>query len=95
MVGDQNIATARHGSHDPASVVPDGTPNIGDTLGQGILGDHCVIPDRLHDLVLGNETADVGSEKAQHGEGARPQFHPVARERPNFFARKVDLKARQ
>ena len=92
----ERITSARHGSYKPAFAVTQGMADIGNALGERVLGDNCVIPDGIHDLVLVNETASVFDKKPKNREGAGTQFdiaHPPAVR--NSARVEVDLKARK
>jgi hypothetical protein len=74
----ENVAAARHGSHDCPILIAYRTTNIGQALREGVVRYHCIPPDSIEQIPLADEFAAVFNEDAQHLERLRPQVRFVA-----------------
>ena len=79
----EQVAAAGYGPHDLAPLVADGAAQVTHRLGQRVLGHGDARPDRVEQLVLGDDAADVAGEMAEQAEclGADRHQRAAARER--------------
>ena len=91
----ERITSTRHGSYKPAFAVTQGMADIGNALGERVLGDNRIIPDGIHDLVLVDEAASVFDEKPKNRKGAGTQLDMRTLGRSQLRTREIDLKARK
>ena len=66
-VGDEAVATAVQGAHDPLRlpVVAEGPADLLDPAGDSGLGDEAAAPDRVHQLFLGHDAVAVADQVGQ------------------------------
>ena len=70
--------------------IADRLPDVGDALGERILGDADVRPDRSHQFVFRHHMAGVFRQAEQQVEGARPKVDARARLIEQFAASEID-----
>jgi hypothetical protein len=78
-LGGEDIAPPRHGAEQGLRLVAEGAADVADALGDRVVGDEHVRPDRGHDRIAVEQTAGVFHEELQERERFRPehQLHPV------------------
>ena len=81
-IADQPISAPRNGANHRSCRVPDGTPNVSDTLHKRILGHRRIIPDCSQQFFFGDELTWTFRKATEHGKGARAQqdWFPLQRE---------------
>ena len=67
------VAAAGDGLQDGVGVVAERAADFVDALDEAVVGDGRVLPDRLHQLGLGDQPVGVADQVAQRGEGLRAQ----------------------
>ena len=88
---DEPVAARRHGL-DVARVpgiVSNRAPELGDDAGERVVGDGGPFPDRVEELLLGNQAIGVVEQVAEHLERLRFELHQLVSP-PHPFGREID-----
>jgi hypothetical protein len=89
----EDVAPARHRADQLAAAVTECGTDIPDALEQAIFADIEVRPDRLDQLLLGDDAPSIGREHPQHVEGLRPQLDRPAIQSAQLGALRIEFIA--
>ena len=86
LIGIQPVASLREGLHDRVPVVSQRAADIGDALGQAVVGDEGIGPDRLHEHVFRHDLARPRGKHGKHFGGLAAKIDRLAIDGPEFPA---------